>query len=300
LSEAFPTPAINPGKKGGSSNRAAGLSRQPPASAALSSLAAAPAELLERTLKELVRYYRHSAAGRRCHGIIHNLNAPLQVLSFQLEILAQKASEEQSCLADLAAPAAEKLGIMIAQRQQRLKQMGQEIENLQIITRDLLRQAAHEDQEDLLYLDLNRLYRDELALFQNNLFFKHQVQTRFCFGADLPPIYGHYLDFSQSFRNVVENALEAMEKVELRCLTVETKLEGNRRLIRIGDTGCGIPAAMADRIFEPFFTTKDTAAYPRSGLGLYMARRLLAPYGGYFQAESGAGQTWINIILPTS
>ncbi|MDI6854475.1 MAG: ATP-binding protein [Deltaproteobacteria bacterium] len=266
----------------------------------MSPSSAGPEGLLERALRELVRYFRHSAAGRRCHGIIHNLNAPLQVLSFQLEILAQKASEEQRYLAELASPAAEKLGMLLAQRQQRLKQMSQELENLQIITRDLLRQAAHEDQEDPQYIDLNRLYQDELALFQNDLFFKHQVQTRLCFGAALPPIYGHYLDFSQSFRNVVENALEAMENVELRRLTVETELEGNRRLIRIGDTGCGIPAALADRIFEPFFTTKSTAVNPRAGLGLYMAKRLLAPYGGCLQAVSGAGQTWVTIILPVS
>jgi signal transduction histidine kinase len=300
LPEVFPTQSFQHGKKGLSANRACGPSRQPPASAALPSPLADPAELLERSLRELVCCYRHSAVGRRCHGIIHNLNAPLQVLSFQLEILAQKASEEQQYVAGLDSSAAEKLGILLAQRQQRLKQMGQEIDNLQVITRDLLRQAAHEDQEDPLYLDLNRLYQDELALFENNLFFKHQVQTKFCFGADLPPIYGHYLDFSQSFRNVVENALEAMANAERRRLTVETKLEGNKRLIRIGDTGCGIPAAIADRLFEPFFTTKDTVASPRSGLGLYMAWRLLAPYGGYFQTESEAGQTWINIILPVA
>lgn len=266
----------------------------------MSAAPANPEELLERALQELVRYYRHSAAGRRCQGIVHNLNAPLQVLSFLVELLEQKALEEERYLAGLPSPAREKLGVFVTQCGMRFKQLSQEIENLQIITRRLLHQGMHEDLEDPLYVDLNRLYQDELALYQDNLFFKHQIRTQLSFEAGLPPIWGHYLDFSQSFRNLVDNALEAMENSEVRRLTVETKLEGNRRLLRVGDTGGGIPASLADRIFEPFFTTKGTAAHPRAGLGLFMARRLLAPYGGSFQVQSGGGETWFTVVLPVS
>ena len=255
-------------------------------------------DLLERSLQELVRYYRHSAVGRRCHGIIHNLNAPLQVLSFQLELLEQRAEEEQECLSGLSSPAAEKLTTLFTQRQQRFKQMHQEFENLHNMTLRLYHQGTHEDLEDGVYLDLNRLFQDELALYQDNLFYKHQVQKLFSFQASLPPIYGSYIDFSQSFRNLVDNALEAMENAEIRRLVVETRRAGKQRLLRIGDTGGGVPTEVAERMFEPFFTTKGSANSPRAGLGLYMARRLLAPYGGQIQADSNAGETWVTVILP--
>ncbi len=42
---------------------------------------------MARCLAELVAYYRHSAVGRRCTGVIRNMNTPLQVISFQLELL---------------------------------------------------------------------------------------------------------------------------------------------------------------------------------------------------------------------
>ena len=47
------------------------------------------------------------------------------------------------------------------------------------------------------------------------------------FRRDLPPVYGHYIDFSQSFRNLLVNALEAMEAegAPVRRLTVMTALE---------------------------------------------------------------------------
>ena len=256
------------------------------------------AELLERALIELVRHYRHSAAGRRCHGLIHNLNAPLQVLSFQLELLMQKAEEERNLLSDLTSLSLDSLVTLVTQRQQRLQQMRQEIDTIHTMIRRLLHQGLHEDAQDAWHLDLNRLFQDELALFEDNLFFKHQVKKEFFFQADLPHIYGHYLDFSQSFRNLVDNALEAMETSPVKVLTVVTKFDGKQRLLRVGDTGGGIPTGAGGRVFEPFFTTKATDGKPRAGLGLYLAQRLLAPYGGRMNLESSFGETWATVTLP--
>jgi len=255
-------------------------------------------ELLERALEELRRYYRHSAVGRRCQGIVHNLNAPLQVLSFQMELLEQKLTEEQKYLAEGSPLALVKLASLFSQRRKRLAQIRQEIEELQDLTYRLVQQGIHEDQEEQLQLDLNEIYRNELALYQDNLFYKHQVQKRFSFQDNLPPILGFYIDFSQSFRNLVDNALEALEHARTRRLVVETRFEDQSRIIRIGDSGGGIPADIADRIFDPFFTTKGSPENPRAGLGLFMARRLLAPYGGQIQVASRPGETWVTLILP--
>jgi signal transduction histidine kinase len=274
------------------------LPEAPLAEMTLPAMPPASTELLERSLAELVRYYRHSAAGRRCHGLIHNLHAPLQVLSFQVELLMQKAAEEETLLTDVSSLSAQQLLALVSQRQHRLQQMRQEIDNIHAMTRRLTHQGLHEDLEDSQYLNLNRLYQDELALYEDNLFFKHQVKKEFSFETDFPQIHGHYLDFSQSFRNLVDNALEAMETSPMRALTVATKLEGKSCLLRIGDTGHGIPPGAEDRIFEPFFTTKGTPDKPRAGLGLYMAQRLLLPYGGRIHLESKPGETWVTLTLP--
>jgi signal transduction histidine kinase len=155
-------------------------------------------------------------------------------------------------------------------------------------------QGAHEETEDRLLLDLNEIYRQELDFYLANPFFKHRLEKHFHFHAGLPPIYGHYIDFSQSFRNLLENALEAMEGCERRRLTVATGLEKGRRLLHLGDTGPGIPPEIRPRLFEPFFTTKAD----RAGLGLFMARRLLSPYGGEIMINSVPGETWVTVVLP--
>lgn len=255
-------------------------------------------QMLERCWQELVRYYRHSSVGRRCTGIVHNMNTPLQVLSFHVELLEQKSQDEIKYLQDSPGELTEKLLPYYYYRQDKLRQFHQEVQNLQAQARRIITQGVHEEKEERHYLDLNQVFQEELELYRALPFFKHQVEKDFRFQQGLPPIYGQYIDFSQSFRNLVDNALEAMEGAEIRQLTVETLLQGGHRLLRVGDTGAGIPPEILSRLFEPFTTSKTNANKPHAGLGLFMARRLLAPYRGEIQVESKPGETWFTMLLP--
>ena len=255
--------------------------------------------LVERCLTELVRSYRHSAVGQRVTGIVHNLNTPLQVLSFQVELLAQKAKDELRLLKGTPSiPVMHTLRELLDYRLKKLQQLSQEVERLQTQVRLLVHHGLHEDHESRQYLDLNRIYREELDLYQANAFFKHQVRKEVRLLEGLPHLSGHYIDFSQSFRFLVDNALEAMEGVERRILTVETRSEEGLRLVRIGDTGVGVAPEVREHLFEPFCTTKTGGPRPHAGLGLFMARRLLAPYRGSLHLESRPGETWVTVSLP--
>lgn len=250
--------------------------------------------LLDRSLCELVRYYRHSSCGRLSRGLIHRMNTPLQILSFQLELLEQKSQEELRILPEVRQPIGEKLQALQRYRLQKIRQFRLELENLQALARAIALQGGYEDTEERLEIDLNELWRRELDLYQAQPFFKHRVEKRFHFQEGLPPIRGHYLDFSQSFRNLLDNALEAMETADRCCLTVDTSLKDGQRLLYLGDTGPGIPPEIMPRLFEPFFTTKKG----RAGLGLFMAQRLLAPYGGEIRITRVPGETWVTVTLP--
>jgi len=258
------------------------------------------AEFLALCLTELVRYYRHSSAGRRTGGIVHQMNTPLQVLSFQVELLEQKSLAEQKYLLHCPPAPAQELGALRDYRLEKIHQFRQELEKLQALTRRLFLQGVHEDHEELIPLDLNQVYLEELELYLAEPFFKHHLEKDFHLQAPLPAIFGHYLDFGQSFRNLVDNALEAMAGAPRPKLTVETRFHNGQRLLRIGDNGPGIPPEILPRLFEPFVTTKGTPARPRAGLGLFMARRLLAPYGGQLQIDSRPGETWATVRLPVA
>jgi len=255
-------------------------------------------QLLERCFTELVRYYRYSSVGQRCTGIIHNMNTPLQVLSFVVDVMEQKSSEEMACFPEENPRLCQDLQTLAENRLKNLRQLRHEVDNLLSMSRQLVYQGMHESHHDPLLLDLNQIIQGELELYRANLFFKHRVTKKFRFHEKLPPISGYYIDFSQSFRLLVDNALEAMENQEPRELHVETALEQGHRLIRIGDSGSGIPQEALPFIFEPFFTTKGTPEKPRAGLGLFMVKRLLAPYRAQITITSRPGETWATVRLP--
>jgi two-component system NtrC family sensor kinase len=256
--------------------------------------------VLERSLKELVRFYRHSSVGRRCLGIVHRMNTPLQVLSFQIDLLEQKTQEEVVLLSGAPPAGVETLSALNHYRQEKLAQMRQDLERLQDLTRNLVLQGTHEEAQASFHLDLSSVYRQELEHYEAHPFFKHQVSKSFHFQEDMPLICGHYIDFSQSFRNLVDNALEAMEGVEDGLLTVATASRDGEIMVRIGDTGAGVAPGDLPRIFEPFFTTKHTPDEDRAGLGLFMVRRLLAPYRAKIRVDTRPGETWATVRLPAA
>ncbi|MFI5330751.1 MAG: sensor histidine kinase [Desulfobaccales bacterium] len=254
--------------------------------------------VLDRCFRELVRYYRHSSCGQLSRGLIHQMNSTLQVLFFQLELLEQRSQEETQILAEVGNPIGAKLQALQRYRLQKTSQFHLELENIRALARNVIRQGSYEEAEDLVDIDLNELCRLELELYEAQPFFRHMVEKRLHFQEGLPHIRGHYLDFSQSFRNLLENALEAMEESERRCLTVATDLEDGRLILHVGDTGPGIPPKIMSRVFELFFTTKRDRPYGRAGSGLFMARRLLASYGGEIRLDSVPGETWATVTLP--
>jgi signal transduction histidine kinase len=81
---------------------------------------------------------------------------------------------------------------------------------------------------------------------------------------------------------------------------VSTRVEGERVVIAIGDTGGGIPEDIRARIFDPFFTTKEVGR--GTGQGLSIARNVIVKgHGGEldFTTELGKGTTFY-IRLPIS
>jgi signal transduction histidine kinase len=100
--------------------------------------------------------------------------------------------------------------------------------------------------------------------------------------------------FRQAFMNLSLNALEAMSEGGI-CRVVLSKNGVGQVMIRVSDTGPGIPEEDLSRIFDPFFTTKDKG----TGLGLSIAHTIIESHGGTISVTSqgGKGTTFI-INLP--
>ncbi len=99
----------------------------------------------------------------------------------------------------------------------------------------------------------------------------------------------------QVFINLALNALDAMPKGGK--LTFAAGRQDGKILVRIEDTGCGIPEDVGRRVFEPFFTTKPEGR--GTGLGLSVSYGIVQKHGGTidFSTVPGAG-TAFSVELP--
>ncbi|MEJ2567279.1 MAG: HAMP domain-containing sensor histidine kinase [candidate division WOR-3 bacterium] len=90
------------------------------------------------------------------------------------------------------------------------------------------------------------------------------------------------------FSNIFKNAIEAnADKIR-----ITLRKTGNILRIVIIDNGEGIGKDKADRVFEPFYSNKR-----QSGLGLYLARKIIEYHGGSIKLEAGK-ETKVDILLP--
>ena len=97
----------------------------------------------------------------------------------------------------------------------------------------------------------------------------------------------------RAFLNLITNAIEAMPRGGN--LTIITDFNGNFFLVKIHDTGKGIPEKDIIRIFDPFFSTKPQGV----GLGLSICYGIIVSHGGTIEVESESkiGSTF-TVTLP--
>ncbi len=103
------------------------------------------------------------------------------------------------------------------------------------------------------------------------------------------------------FTNLVKNALEAMEEVTEKQITVGAgpAPAAGGVTVTISDNGCGIPPDIMDKIWITFFTTKGSRYHP--GLGLTAVRQILEQMEGQISVESQVGPesgTTFSVTLP--
>ncbi|MFD6290302.1 ATP-binding protein [Streptomyces sp. NPDC060205] len=99
--------------------------------------------------------------------------------------------------------------------------------------------------------------------------------------------------------NLVDNALDAVAGTLHARVEVELRAEGRTAVLRVRDTGPGIPAGQRELIFTDGWSTKEPPAHRGRGIGLSLVRRLAERQGGSAQvAQAEGGGAEFTIVLP--
>lgn len=163
---------------------------------------------------------------------------------------------------------------------------------------------------EILPLNLNDVIRDAVELCES-ISKKRNVEIKMEANNDIPCINADNNQLEQVLMNLFVNAMDAMPNggeiiITTGFLELEEKAAGRIHplltagkyvLLKVSDTGTGIPDEIKDKIFNPFFTTKE--AGKGTGLGLAMVYGIIKEHKGIIDVKSKAGKgTTFEIYLP--
>jgi len=256
---------------------------------------------------ELRQAQKLESVGRLASGVAHEINTPIQFVSDSvhfvreaigdLSLVLQKYRDGDPDVAQAEADA--DLPYLLENIPKALDRSLDGLSRVAVIVRSM-KEFAHPDQTEMTSVDLNQAINSTLVIARNEYKYVAKVETDL---GELPAVTCHGGDINQVILNIVVNAAHAIGDVvrgtdRMGRITVQTRRDGDSIVIRIGDTGGGIPDTIRDRVFDPFFTTK--AVGQGTGQGLAIARAVIVEkHCGdlTFESEADHGTTFV-IRLP--
>ena len=147
---------------------------------------------------------------------------------------------------------------------------------------------------DRTEVDLNAVITDVFSLLEHQ-FAVGSIKVRRELAPAMVNVFGIEHQLQQVFLNLFLNARDAMPSGGW--LSVTTRLDGDRVIAEVADTGSGIPSEQIARIYDPFFTTK--AIGRGTGLGLSITYGIVREHDGALLCDSAVGQgTRFTMALP--
>ncbi len=229
-------------------------------------------DFLFQTEEQLRRADRLSALGELSAGMAHEIRNPLGSIKGAVEILKDDYSPDEAKY--------EFIGILLKETD-RLNRIVQEFLGFARPKLPEFQQAdVNEAIESVLTLTAQEARKAGIRV-------ERQLDTA---------IGKRSVDagmLKQAFLNLILNAIQAMPDGGV--LSVESSLQDSRIVVKISDTGAGIPEENRKKLFSPFFTTKKNG----TGLGLAITYRIIENHRGSIDVASQPGRgTTFTVRIP--
>lgn len=261
---------------------------------------------------------RLEAVGQLAAGIAHEINTPLQYVGDSVSFLQDAVKDLLALLAlhrdalqgykpDLPAPTRQALleaeedadiDYLSARIPAAFDRTADGIARVRSIVQAMKR-FSHAAGNEVAPADINDALRTTLVVCRNEYKYIADVTLDL---DELPEVVCNISELNQVFLNLIINAAQAIEDAreqdgDRAQITITTRRRGDSVVIKIADTGPGIPPAIIDRIYDPFFTTKPVGR--GSGQGLALALATIQRHAGSLRCQSTQGRgTTFTIQLP--
>ncbi|WP_344865563.1 sensor histidine kinase [Planomonospora alba] len=235
----------------------------------------------ERRLRRLTARYAGQAAELRAvneelkllaASVSHDLRTPLAAINGYAEVLAEEVPDGMP---------PEETARFLERIRRNTARMGDLIDALMAFSR-LRRGGFHPRTVDLAAL--TREVWDDLAAHRDARDIRFEL-------AELPPCRGDPDLLRQVMLTLLDNAIGSTRDRAAAHIEVGSRPgAGGRTAYYVRDDGAGFPPDQAEQLFRPFERLHTTGTYQGSGMGLNLARRIIARHRGDMWAESSPGR----------
>ena len=232
---------------------------------------------LAQTQMKLYQAEKIASLSRLVAGVAHEINNPLGALKSNLDLLtgitgriaagSAQNPDESERLCSLA-----ELGRTSSAACARIMSVVRSLSSF-----------AHLDKAAFKVSDINSGIRDTVQLIDPLLAEDVDIELKL---GEIPPIQCYPALLNEAFMNLLVNACQSIEGSGR--VTIETFCEDDNIIVKIRDTGCGIPRDQLRTIFDPGFTTKGRGV--GVGLGLPIVSSVIREHKGSIEVESETGR----------
>ena len=219
--------------------------------------------------EQLIQSDKMAALGKMATGIAHEINNPLA-------IIGEKAGWMQDLLDEEGFQESENF----KEFEQSVNKIEEHVERARKITHNMLG-FARKMEHRLDDVDINNVLNQTIELLQSHAQ-TNNIEISKDFQSELPIIESDQSQLQQVFLNLINNAIDAVEKDGL--IEVKTRKKDSQIVVTIKDNGPGIAEEHLKKVFDPFFTTKETGK--GIGLGLSVSYTITKKLGGTIKVES--------------
>ncbi|MDR3295625.1 MAG: PAS domain-containing protein [Clostridiales Family XIII bacterium] len=224
--------------------------------------------------RQMFQENKMAAIGQLAAGVAHEIRNPLGLIRNYCYLLQNAAPDDEALKAKA-----------LSAMEDAVERSGAIIENLLRFSRI----SGETRMEINLSQAIHSIIRlEEVALLKKNIRLIVRCDEGICVRVILNSL-------EMILINLINNAVDAIE--DEGTIAIDCEMDADVLVIRVSDTGAGIPAEIQNDVFNPFFTTKEK--YNGSGLGLYIVYNEAGKQGGSVSLEShpGAGAAF-TIRLP--
>ncbi len=223
--------------------------------------------------KELLNAQKLATVGEMAASLAHEIKNPLTGIANAIQIIVEDAKESDNKQ-------------ILEEVQRQARRVNKTINDLLEFSRPVELHYSFNNINDII---------EKVVFFLKNQFQKNQIKYILEFAPEIP---NFYFDIKQMEIVIINLGLNAQQAIKDKgTITFTTKYDSEKEeiIIKISDTGSGIPAEKFSEVFKPFFTMRHKG----TGLGLAISKDIVERHNGdiYIENNTVCGTVFI-ITLP--